>query len=209
MTAPASAPSTPQHKQFLQNIAYAQELINAGPYLNPTIAEDLYRAAWSQAVSALDHWVHLEVYERVAAIVMDTTPDRPTQLDKFPMPWKYVERIRHDQERLEDVVREALEAQLGQRTFQNQDDIGSAFQLVLKVGPGTMWGHVATNLGMTKDQVKLKHQEVLFRRNKIVHESDVINATTGERRPISQQEAESAVNWIRQLAAALALALCY
>ncbi|MFD5084095.1 hypothetical protein ACFWOG_15830 [Kitasatospora sp. NPDC058406] len=207
MTIPAP-PSTPQYNQFLQNITYAQGMVDAAHHMNDTLKGDLCRAAWVQAVSALDHWVHLEVYARAVAIVMDTSADRPTQLQKFPMPWKYIERIQHNQEPMATVFREALSAELGRRTYQNYEDIGSAFQLILpNTSASAMWNMVAQHLGMAKADVSKRHAEVLWRRNKISHESDVTDTVTGDRRRITQQEAADAVHWIKQLVQALALAI--
>jgi len=38
---------------------------------------DLCRAAWVRAVSALDHWVHRELYERAVAFASNIEVDRP------------------------------------------------------------------------------------------------------------------------------------
>ncbi|MFF4484299.1 hypothetical protein ACFY1A_46025 [Streptomyces sp. NPDC001520] len=196
------------HQQFLDNIAYADGLVAAGPILRPDLAEDLYRAAWVQAVSALDHWVHLEVYKTATSIVSDANRTRPPRLEKFPLPWKYIERIHLEQERLRDVFREALEAELGRSTFQNQEDIGNAFQLILAdKTAGAMWTAVAQELDMTKAEVTTKHKAVLYRRNKIAHESDIVDATTGQRRPITQAEASDAVGWIKEFVRALKRAI--
>lgn len=204
----AHQPSADPHKQFLDNIAYAEQLVAAGPYLNADLAQDLYRAAWVQAVSALDHWAHLEVYEIATRIVADANRTRPPRLEKFALPWKYIERIRHGREPLRAVFREALESELGRSTFQNQEDIGNAFQLILaNKSAGAMWAEVATSLRMTKADVTERHKKVLWRRNKIAHESDIVDASIGQRRPVTQQDAADAVQWIKDFVEALEMAI--
>ncbi|SFE78742.1 hypothetical protein [Streptomyces mirabilis] len=199
--------STSPYQQFRDNLTYAEELIEAARYIREDLSRDLYRAAWVQAVSALDHWVHQEVYERAVAIAMNTTAPRPAQLEKLPIPWMYMERTRHSGEPLAVVFREALESQLDRRTFQNQEDIGSAFQLVLAgTSAGVMWGRVAQDLGKTKEQLKLRHAEVLKRRNQISHSSDV-DPSTGKRRLITHEQAADAVKWIEDLARSLSVAI--
>ena len=68
--------TTPQFQQLEANLGYALEMTEAGPHMNAKREQDLYRAAWIQAVAALDHWVHLELYDRATEIAMDSNAGR-------------------------------------------------------------------------------------------------------------------------------------
>ena len=55
--------------ELCDNLDYARNLVRGGRYLERLKVgafdvADLYRAAWAQAVSALDHWIHRELYDR-------------------------------------------------------------------------------------------------------------------------------------------------
>lgn len=57
--------------ELVSNLGYARDLVRGGQYLEQLQVgafdvADLYRAAWVQAVSALDHWVHCELYDRAS-----------------------------------------------------------------------------------------------------------------------------------------------
>ncbi|WP_449060371.1 hypothetical protein [Planomonospora algeriensis] len=59
-------PPTEAFQEFHRNLEYAPDLVNGGRRLEQLKVGafdigDIYRAAWVQAVAALDHWVHQEI----------------------------------------------------------------------------------------------------------------------------------------------------
>ncbi|MFI6035507.1 hypothetical protein ACIBBD_15280 [Streptomyces sp. NPDC051315] len=45
------------------------------PFESPTIdIDDFYRAAWVQAVAAIDHWLHEKVLRRVGELAAKDSP---------------------------------------------------------------------------------------------------------------------------------------
>ncbi|GAA4966631.1 hypothetical protein GCM10023238_38030 [Streptomyces heliomycini] len=63
----------------MTNLSYARRMVKAGrmltPFRSPTIdIDDFYRAAWVQAVAAIDHWLHEEVLRRVAELTLQDSP---------------------------------------------------------------------------------------------------------------------------------------
>ena len=82
MTQPGPS-RTSQLREFEENIDYSKKLITGGialekaqniqsaNYGDLTAAhpQDLFRAAWSQSVAALDHWLHDEIIERAVRLV--------------------------------------------------------------------------------------------------------------------------------------------
>ncbi|MGB3442234.1 MAG: hypothetical protein WBA97_26100 [Actinophytocola sp.] len=64
--------STTAFQDLSGNLEYARYLVRGGRHLDRLQVRtfdvaDLYRAAWVQAVSALDHWVHRELYDRAVS----------------------------------------------------------------------------------------------------------------------------------------------
>ncbi|MFJ1706803.1 hypothetical protein [Kitasatospora sp. NPDC088346] len=206
---PSLGSVTPQFRQLISNLEYAERMVAVGEHMKAE--EDLYRAAWVQAVAALDHWVHQEVYERATAIAMNSTAGRSKRFNAFEIPWGRVEEIHNQGRRMEDVFREVLEERLGHESYQSTRRIGEAFSLLLHhISAATMWQRAAKHLddaghspGLTKEQLVAYHDGIIVRRrNQIAHESD-INPATGKRRPLTRQETAEAVTWIRHLAEAL------
>lgn len=189
---------------FTDNIQYARGMVETGGHLKREREEDLYRAAWVQAVAALDRWVHEELYQRAAAIALDTSADRSNQFLKFEVPWEKVEDIHHGRRRLRDVFLEALEEKYGHQSFQSTHHIGLAFSLVLgNRGVKTMWQRTTNRLNMDKSALFQRHDEqVVRRRNQISHASD-IDPVTRKRRGISEPEATGAITWIESFVIAI------
>src|SRR5262245_2204514 len=113
--------TTSEFKQFEQNIDYANGLIAGGHTFDHIRAvapsseslavahpDDLYRAAWVQAVSALDYWLHREIVKRAVALINDTGRERPEPLSRLAIPFGSVERMRR--EPIASVFRDYLES---------------------------------------------------------------------------------------------------
>jgi hypothetical protein len=207
--------TTPQFRQLDANLGYALEMANAGPVLNIKREQDLYRAAWIQAVAALDHWVHLELYQRATEIAMDSNAGRSNRFKSFEIPWGRVEEINNQNRPLREVFREALEDHYGFQSFQSTKYIGMALSLLLvDINTNTMWQRAANYLddparypGMTKAELFTRHDGVIVkRRNEISHASD-IDPVTKQRRPISHAETIETIRWVRHFAEAIISAL--
>ncbi|TDC96134.1 hypothetical protein [Actinomadura sp. 7K507] len=210
--------TTPRHEtpfqQFEENIRYAEGLVIGGralegirgiPNMNfgalsAAHPEDLYRAAWNQAVSALDHWLHREIIDRAVILTNDMGRERPAALQRLPMPFAMVERMHT--ESMRDVFREYLEDELSRITYQRSQRITEGLRLILTDKPSEIWAKVGANLAMTPEAVKAYQDAIVIRRNRIAHEADL--DAQGNRTPMTGDEAEVTVEWIRKLAAALA-----
>lgn len=205
--------TTSEFRQFEKNIDYARRLIaggdtfedmrNAMPnFEDRSLADpdDLYRAAWVQAVSALDHWMHREIVRRAVALINDTGRERPEALSRLAIPFGSVERMRR--EPIANIFRDYLENYLAWQSLQTIEKIQGAIRLVIIKTPGAIWSEVANSLAKTPEQVKLRHAGVISRRNQIAHEADLL--PDGTRRPITKDDATGAVQWIDDLAHALA-----
>ena len=158
MTSPNTV-GTPQLQLFDENIQYARDLIAGGVALQglrnfpaanygdlgKAHPEDLYRAAWNQAVAAMDHWLHDEVIERAVKLANDTGNRRPPSMLNLKMPFKMVERMRN--EAVHVVFRDFLEEEYRRRSFHNTDDITAGIKLVTHLTStrsGTRWAGPST-----------------------------------------------------------------
>lgn len=108
-------------------------------------------------------------------------------------------------ESMRDVFREYLEDELGRSTYQRSQRITEGLRLVLTDKPAQIWDKIGANLAMAPEAVKGRQDAIVRRRNRIAHEADLV--AQGNRTPMTGDEAEATVEWIRKLAAAVAQVL--
>jgi hypothetical protein len=201
---------SPRLRLFNENVQYAKDLIAGGVALqclrdfpaanygdlSKAHPEDLYRAAWNQAVAAMDHWFHDEVIERAVKLTNDIGNRRPASLANLKMPFKMVERMRNEAPHV--VFRAFLEDEYRRRSFHSTDDITVGIKLITYLTSNEIWDTVGRAFNMTRDQVRQHHDgEIIKRRNDISHRAD--RDANGQRQPMSEAEACSAVDWIDKL----------
>jgi restriction system protein len=207
-------PRTRQFDAFTANIDYSRRMVNAGkhlaPFRSPEIdVADFYRAAWVQAVSALDHWIHEELWRRVADLSAKDSPEMPPQLRNFDIPLCRVEEIQRGEAVLADVVLELVKDKWAGASLQNPGQIALALKLVttkeIWKGAATQinaWNGDRTNY--TEKTLKAQYSDIVKRRNKIAHDADLVEGDLKERRPITEADVSDAINWIERIALALA-----
>lgn len=198
-----------------RNLSYALSLAEAGSNLERLgvtrfEVTDVYRAAWVQAVAALDHWVHQEVRERMLALCEQPASPKTSQYDAVTLPLGVVEQVRQGRMPLREAVdAHYLQGEFAFRTFQQPDTIRQAFRQVSDVD--RLWRQVATTLseragGSTtwseKDVVD-RLRRVVNRRNRIAHEYDDDPGEPSGKRPIDGTETMHTIRWIEQVAAAI------
>ncbi len=211
---PVTRPQTHEFQAFTTNLEYARKMITAGknlePFQSPVIdIGDFYRAAWVQAVSAIDHWFHEELYRRVADLAADNTPSMPFQLTRFELPLSMVEEVRQGQRTLAEAVGEHMKAKWANASLQNPRKISEALKLVTEED---VWAKAATQLNawnhgrtsMTAKDVKKQLFDIADRRNKIAHEADLIGGNLTARRPITAADVTDTVDRIERIALAVA-----
>lgn len=210
-------PGTREFQAFRNNIEYARKMVLAGknlaPFESPVIdVGDFYRAAWVQAVSAIDHWFHEELYRRVAELAAQDGPGMPHQLTRFELPLSMIEEIRRGTTPLADAVSEHVRAKWANVSLQNPRRISEAMKLVTEE---EIWSKAAVQINqwnrsrtsMTAQDLKKQYVSITERRNKIAHEADLLDGHLKRRRPISEAEATDAIDWIERIALAIATTL--
>lgn len=196
-------------------MSYARRMVKTGgmltPFRSPTIdIDDFYRAAWVQAVAAIDHWLHEEVLRRVAELAAKDSPEMPYQLRMYELPLHRVEAVRRGDVTLSEAVVEHLRDKLSGQALQHPGKIAEVLKLVTEK---KVWYEAAGCINQhffqgrtTFNEKKLRgrYLEITQRRNKIAHDADLIDGDLKQRRPIDEAEVTDAIDWIERIALAIA-----
>ncbi|MET9794308.1 hypothetical protein ACFW3Z_20505 [Nocardiopsis alba] len=201
--------SSHPYEQFESNLSYARNMVTGGRALEglrglavnygdlaAAHPEDLYRAAWSQAVSALDHWLHQEVLEHAVALVRSPERPLPDRLAKLKMPFSTVEQMADNS--VDSVFAEFIEEEIRRDTYQRSKGIGEGLRLVTHLNAQQIWERIAEGLGTNAAAARDRQDKIVDRRNRIAHQADLDR--DGRRTPMSADEVEAAVVWIESVA---------
>ncbi|EST38830.1 hypothetical protein N566_05370 [Streptomycetaceae bacterium MP113-05] len=210
-------PPTRQFQAFITNLDYARQMINAGKSLTglqPGALDigDLYRAAWVQSVSAIEHWLHEELYRRVAELLAEPGKPLPQKLRKLELPVSLVERVHEQEMTFADAISTQVRRRWEMLPLHNPDQISAALGLVTDHNVWrkaahqlNTWHHHRTDYN--GDQLKTRFRSIVERRHKIAHYADLEDGHLKRRRPITESETTDAVDWIQRIALAIAKAL--
>ncbi|MGW0194268.1 hypothetical protein [Nonomuraea sp. NPDC003201] len=203
-------------EQYQRNLGYARQLVHGGRNLERLgvgafDVTDLYRAAWTQAVAALDHWVTQEIIDRAVALALRPGAPRPNNFNKLSMPVELVEKVHRNTEPLEDAFRVALEQFFEFKTFQHPDKIAEGFSHVSKV---RLWKAVADKLTdqdpsnpIAADEIRTQLAGIARRRNNIAHTADHDPNSFRRKKRITVREAEQTIDVLESVAIAILQAL--
>lgn len=217
-TGETMAPDGGAAANLRRNLTYARSLATAGSHLERLgvtgfEVKDVYRAAWVQAVAALDHWVRQEIRERMLVVVDQPARTRPESYRRFELPLHAVEDVQAGRLTLRDAVDVHLQAALAYATYQNPDKIRDGLKLVADVS--NLWQRAATVLNERTDdspdvsgnEVKKRLADVVTRRNKIAHEYDEDPKCPPTKRDIDAASTMSTIDLIDQIAEAILIVL--
>ena len=198
---------TTAFEEMRQNLDYARDLVRGGRYLQRLEVgafdvRDLYRAAWVQAVSALDHWIHRELYDRASALAIRPSAARPAKFLRIEVPMSLLEDVLHESVAMEQVFREHLRSKYGHLSFQQPDKIKEAVSLISDV---SLWPTVAKELGEAQSSKSVQDDlaDIVKRRNRIAHETDRDHLAGGVRAVITDGEVSSVIDWLEKVASAI------
>lgn len=197
------------YEQFVANLDYARNMVvggralsglrNAGANFGDLAAahpEDLYRAAWSQAVSALDHWLHLEVRDQAVALVESQKRPLPERLAKLPLPLSTVEEMAQDSQAT--VFRQFVTEEIRRHTYQRSKGITEGLRLITADNADDIWRRIGKVGHLSAAEARREQDAVADRRNQIAHRADL--ADDGRRMPMADHEVERAIEWIAYVA---------
>lgn len=175
-------------KNFEKNIKKARHLadIYRGLKANTTAAidlSDILRMELVLAVSALDHYIH----EIVRLGILEAYRGRRRRTKSFLKFSVSLETLINSDRDLTtlDWLEAEIRLQFGHKSFQRAEKIAEAIRFISEVN---LWNKLATQLGSTPENIKLRLNSIVERRNKIVHEADTSF--------IHEEWVEEAVNFI-------------
>ncbi|MFI5953745.1 hypothetical protein [Cryptosporangium sp. NPDC051539] len=196
---------TAAFREFEENLAYAREIVQGGQWLEKGKVGGfevtaLYRAAWMQAMTAVDRWVHRELYERAVAIAVAPQAQRPKAFLKLQIPMDLFEDVLHNGAYLSDRFTDFLLGKFGYQSFQNYRKIEEA---LAHVGPTKIWGPVAERLGMATQDLQGRLGSIVDRRNHIAHEADRDPDNHGQRLPMSADQVTDVIDFLLRVVTSL------
>ncbi len=161
-------------------------------------ATDLLRTQIAMAISALDHYIHsitrigmLEVYDEKRP---PTNAFSRFQVTIDAAMTGIAESVGNAWFEME--IREKH----GYMAFQHPDKIADAVRLFSSC---ELWTSVASQLGLTVQDVKNRLRLIVDRRNRIVHEADLDPSYPGSRWPISPSDSAEAADFIQDICEAI------
>jgi restriction system protein len=200
--------ATPAGRPFVhlqRNLDYARNLARAGGALKTADAEllvdvtDVFRAAWVQGCTALEHWVRTEVTHRALVLGRSTNP--PDRIKALAAAG-----------RTANPLKDGISRYHGQRSYLQPDSIRRAFSLVAPTK--TLWRDAASYLAdetiaspYDGIPVELALREIMSRRNAIAHRFDEDPTSPDGRRPLTDSEVVAMIDWLERLASAIRDAL--
>jgi hypothetical protein len=196
------------------NLSYARSLATAGTALTQLgvhsfDVRDVFRAAWVQAVAALDHWVRQELRRRLRDLAEEIGGKKPRRFAELEISLAQVQRVLREEISFAEAVDEYVTKARGHLAYQQPDKIREAFTLVADTT--NFWARVSKVLRERTDEVdhlegkdvQARLSEIVRRRNKIAHEYDEEPNEPGQKRDIDAAAVMQVINWIEELCAAI------
>jgi hypothetical protein len=192
---------SPQGLAFAQSIRRCRDLVAVAAYLEQhppllSAADDVLRAALTQAVSALDRFVH----ERVRVAMLEAAQGirrRTGAFERFPVP--LAAALRGAGRNAADWLGPVVVEHHALLAFQRADKVADAIR---PVHPDPLWPDLAARLGVTDPGgLRERLDLIIDRRNAVVHEDDSDGAAG--RQPIDRTLVEDAISFIEAVVAAI------
>lgn len=162
---------------------------------------EMLRAEWVARVSALDLFVHELVLQRMVEIFSGSRP-ACDGFDRFGCTLSLARRLTLAQSDTERILTFNLEvkSKLNRMTFQNPDDIANGIRFVSNV---ELWKAIVVKRGFPQNRIddaakelKRRLSLIVDRRNKIVHEADLVPSVPRTPWPISRDDVDETASLI-------------
>lgn len=159
----------------------------------------MLRAELVLAVSALDYFIHEIV--RLGMLEIYNKQRQPTpHFQRFQISLANVADIISAPSDDNWLEREII-TQHSRSSFQNYGNIADAVRIFYSE---SLWTQVSSRMNMENRDIKERLNLIVDRRNKIVHESDMMRPSyLNQRFPVDDQMIEEAVNFIEQIVEAI------
>lgn len=172
---------------------------------------ELLRGALAGTVSALDRYCHDLVVSRIVSALGKSEKEMNRELRQFRIPVIAAKKaIKHARTRRGNggrvrprpmnIIRHAVQDVLYRdETFQRPADIAKGLRLV---GIEDLWEDCSARMNCRPGDITRRLDRVVDRRNRIVHEGDVLRRKRGGRlalHPLTRDEVRSDVAWVADL----------
>ena len=174
------------------------------------IKNDLRRTAIVTSIAAIDSYMHWLVFKRVTAF--DGETQIPKALSKYKVEFQDISSLADsvlEQRRLGKdsrpwvQVKNSMQKQILKDTFQSFEQVSSAFALA---GIDRPWRDIADEMGISSEDIKVRLNRLVLRRNKIVHEGDIMRSSRPRKlkyNKVDHAEVISEVKWVSSLIKAI------
>ena len=174
------------------------------------IRNDLRRSALITSVAAIDTYMHWMILRRLSSVRRQG--DLPKALARYDMEFSEIANLADAiiaAQRLRKglrpwvQVKDSLQKRLLQQTFQSYEQVGTAFALA---GIDKGWSRIADILAVKAEDIKSKLNQLVYRRNQIVHEGDITRASRPRKlqyNEVDHDKVVADVDWIEKLVNAI------
>lgn len=141
---------------------------------------EMLRSALASGVSALDRYIHELILEKFGSCISKAHNKIPNLLAKYQLSLIDAEdSIRHALKsrsgdkrntRPRTILKERFKEKLNRETFQGYDQIHNGLALI---GVKDLWRRVGKEVKQKPDDIKIRLDNIVNRRNMIVHEGDI------------------------------------
>lgn len=159
--------------------------------------DDLLRFEIVQAVSALDAFVHEITLLGMLEIIKGVRASTP-QFDRFPFSARSVLNFRASGD--VNLLADDIVSRHNHISFQHPKKIAEAIRLF---SPVELWNRIGDQLERDPNALKNDLIFVVDRRNKLVHEADIMPPYPMQRWPIKAEEVEQAREFVNALGFAI------
>lgn len=190
-------------QQFRDNMLRARDLgrlaAAVGKIITPVIdVSDMWRAQVVLGVSALDHLIHEMARLGMIESSKGVRPKTDAFL-RFQLPLDAVSLGLAGQTH-ELWLGEAVREKHSWVSFQHPDKIADAIRLISSI---KLWEEVGKEMGLPGQDIKVRLELVVDRRNKIAHEADMDPTNPGFRWPITDAMVSDALDFVDRVAEAI------
>lgn len=164
-----------------------------GMLVTPVVdSSDILRSQIVLAVSALDAFVHDIVRTGMIEVARGARP-QTNRYSKFKMPIVSFERILSGSS-FDMILESDILSSHGYLSFQHPDKISEALSFFSQYD---VWNSFGASMGISGKMAKDKLRLIVDRRNKIAHEADADPSFPHSRWPISVEDVEFSVEYIK------------
>lgn len=172
-----------------------------------SVSEDMIRSALVMAVGAMDSYMHWLVYQEITEVSnkQGGLPKRLANLDiTFSELASLADSVIEGRRQQKDTrpwvqVKNATQRRLLRETFQSFDQVSGAMAMA---GISKGWSSTAAHLSTTTEAIRIKLNQIVHRRNQIVHEGDIARSSRPRKvvlTDINHAEVSADVTWMESV----------